>query len=176
MNSSNIDRRVVLGSLLIVFGAHFLLQAFPGTGYHFGILVPLAAFVILLGAYGAVAGFQHKTRETVLWSSMLGFVGVIVLLQATEVIRFGFATFVGAALAAVGLSILLSALLDAVEGIERRNALMWGAAAVAGGALVFLSGLDVFSAQTVDIIRKSTVGGLFVILGLAVLIKGGARK
>ena len=29
MNSSNIDRRVALGALLIVFGAHFLLQAFP---------------------------------------------------------------------------------------------------------------------------------------------------
>ncbi len=176
MNSSNIDRRVALGALLIVFGAHFLLQAFPQLGYHFGILVPLAAFVILLGIYGTVAGFQHKLRETVLWSSMLGFVGIIVLLQATEIIRFGFTTFVGAALGSVGLSILLSALFDAVEGMAQRHVLLWGVAAVAAGALVFLSGLDIFSAQTVDIIRKSAVGGLFLVLGLAVLIKGGTRK
>jgi len=176
MNSSNIDRRVALGALLIVFGAHFLLQAFPESGYHFGLLVPLAAFVILLGVYGAVQGFEHKQRETILWSSMLGFVGVIVLLQATEIVRFGFTTFVGAALASVGLSILLSALYDAVEGVARRNALLWGVVAVAAGAIVFLSGLDIFSPQVVDIIRKSTVGGLFLVLGLVVLIKGGNRK
>lgn len=176
MNSSNIDRRVALGALLIVFGAHFLLQAFPESGYHFGVLVPLAAFVILLGVYGIVTGFQHKQRETILWNSMLGFVGVIVLLQATEIMRFGFTTFVGAALASVGFSILLSALYDAGEGVARRNVLLWGAAAVAAGAVIFLSGLEIFSPQAVDVIRKSAVGGLFLVLGLAVLIKGGTRK
>ena len=56
MNSSNIDRRIALSALLIVFGIHFLLLAFPQTGYHFGILVPAAAYVIFLGLYGVVAG------------------------------------------------------------------------------------------------------------------------
>jgi len=35
MNSNNIDRRVALSTLLILFGVHFLLQAFPQTGYDF---------------------------------------------------------------------------------------------------------------------------------------------
>jgi len=176
MNNSTNDRRVALGALLIVFGAHFLLQAFPQSGYHFGILVPLAAFLMLLGVYGTVVGFQHRARETVLWSSMLGFAGIIMLLQATEIMRFGFTAFVGAALGSVGLSIVLSALLEAVEGTAQRHALLWGVVAVALGALVFLSGLDIFSLQTINIIRKSAVGGLFIVLGLAVLIKGGRQK
>jgi hypothetical protein len=176
MNSNNTDRRVALSALLIVFGVHFLLQAFPQTGYHFGILVPLAAFVILLGIYGVATGFQHNARETVFWSAMLGFVGIIVLMQVLEVIRFSFTAFAGAAVISVGLSILLSTLFDSVEGKTSRNGLTWGVVAVAVGSLVFLSGLDIFSAQAVDIIRKSAVGGLFLVLGLAVLIKGGTRK
>ncbi|HWQ21478.1 MAG TPA: hypothetical protein VN478_01975 [Clostridia bacterium] len=176
MNNSNIDRRVALSTLLIVFGIHFLLQAFPQTGYHFGILVPLAAFVILLGIYGVATGFQHDSRETVFWSGMLGFVGIIVLLQVLGVIRFSLTTFAGAAVVSAGLSILMSTLFDSVEGRTPRNGLIWGVAAVAIGSLAFLSGLDIFSVQVVDIIRKSAVGGLFLVLGLAVLIKGGTKK
>jgi len=67
-------------------------------------------------------------------------------------------------------------LFDSVEGKTSRNGLIWGVAAVAVGSIAFLSGLDIFSAQVVDIIRKSAVGGLFLVLGLAVLIKGGTKK
>ncbi|MHB8106665.1 MAG: hypothetical protein ACYDH4_04455 [Candidatus Cryosericum sp.] len=176
MNSNNVDRRVVLSTLLIVLGIHFLLQALPQTGYHFGILVPLAVFVVLLGIYGVATGFQRDARETVFWSAMLGFVGIIVLLQVLEVIRFSLTTFIGAAVIAAGLSILLSALLDSIESKTSRNRFIWGIVAVAAGSLAFLSGLDIFSAQVVDIIRKSAVGGLFLVLGLVVLIKGGTRK
>jgi len=176
MNSNNMDRRVALSALLIVFGVHFLLNAFPQSGYDFGILVPLAAFVVLLGIYGVVTGFQHNARETVLWSAMLVFVGIIVLLQVLGVIRFSFTTFVGAAVISAGLSILLSALFESVEGKTQRNGLMWGVVVVVVGLIAFLSGLDIFSAQVVDMIRKSAVGGLFLVLGLAVLIKGGTRK
>jgi hypothetical protein len=176
MNSNNIDRRVALSALLIVFGVHFLLEAFPQTGYHYGILVPLATFVILLGVYGVATGFQHNARETVFWSAMLGFVGIIVLMQVLGVIRFSLTTFAGAAVISAGLSILMSTLFDSVEGRTSRNGLMWGVVAVAVGSLAFLSGLDIFSTQVVDIIRKSAVGGLFLVLGLAVLIKGGTRK
>ncbi|MCX6085873.1 MAG: hypothetical protein NTX94_05515 [Caldiserica bacterium] len=176
MNSNNIDRRVALSALFIVFGVHFLLKAFPQAGYDFGILVPLAAFVVLLGIYGVATGFQHNARETVLWSAMLAFVGIIVLLQVLGVIRFSFTTFVGAAVISAGLSILLSTLFDSVEGKTPRNGLMWGVVAIVVGLIAFLSGLDIFSAQVVDIIRKSAVGGLFLVLGLAVLIKGGTRK
>ena len=176
MNSNNIDRRVALSTLLIVFGVHFLLQAFPQTGYDFGILVPLAAFVVLLGIYGVATGFQRDARETVFWSAMLGFVGIIVLLQVLAVIRFSLTTFVGAAVISAGLSILLSTLFDSIESKTSRNGLIWGVVAIAAGSLAFLSGLDIFSAQVVDIIRKLAVGGLFLVLGLAVLIKGGIRK
>jgi hypothetical protein len=176
MNNSNIDRRVGLSALLIVFGIHFLLLAFPRTGYHFGILVPAAAFVIFLGLYGVVTGFQQDTRDTVFWSSMLGFVGLIVLLQVLEAVRFSFTTLAGAAVISAGLSILVSSLLDSTRGTTSRNGLIWGILTVGVGAVAFLSGLDIFSAQVVDIIRKSAVGGLFLILGLAVLIKGGIRK
>ncbi|RIE07659.1 hypothetical protein [Candidatus Cryosericum odellii] len=176
MNSNNIDRRVALSTLLIIFGVHFLLQAFPQTGYHFGILVPLAAFVVLLGIYGVATGFQRDARETVFWSAMLGFVGIIVLLQVLAVIRFSLTTFVGAAVISAGLSILLSTLFDSIESKTSRNGLIWGVVAVAAGSIAFLSGLDLFSAQVVDIIRKSAVGGLFLVLGLVVLIKGGIRK
>ena len=75
-----------------------------------------------------------------------------------------------------GLSILLSTLFDSIESKTSKNGLIWGAVAVAAGSLAFLSGLDLFSAQVVDIIRKSAVGGLFLVLGLVVLIKGGIRK
>ncbi|HZL83145.1 MAG TPA: hypothetical protein VFB98_06670 [Candidatus Deferrimicrobium sp.] len=176
MNSNNIDRRVALSTLLIIFGVHFLLQAFPQTGYHFGILVPLAAFVVLLGIYGVATGFQRDARETVFWSAMLGFVGIIVLLQVLVVIRFSLTTFVGVVVISAGLSILLSTLFDSIESKTSRNGLIWGVVAIAAGSLAFLSGLDIFSAQVVDIIRKSAVGGLFLVLGLAVLIKGGIRK
>jgi len=176
MNSNNIDRRVALSTLLIVLGIHFLLQALPQTGYHFGILVPLAAFVVLLGIYGVATGFQRGARETVFWSAMLGFVGIIVLLQVLGVIRFSLTTFVGAAVISAGLSILLSTLFDSIESKASRNGLIWGVVAVAVGSLAFLSGLDIFSAQVVDIIRKSAVGGLFLALGLVVLIKGGSKK
>ena len=176
MNSSNIDRRVALSALLIVFGIHFLLQAFPQTGYNFSIFVPLALFVILLGIYGVATGFQRDARETVFWSAMLGFVGLIVLLQVLGVIRFSLTTFAGAAVVSAGLSILMSTLFDSVEGKTSRNGLIWGVAAVAVGSIAFLSGLDIFSTQVVDIIRKSAVGGLFLVLGLAVLIKGGTKK
>lgn len=176
MNSNNIDRRVALSTLLILFGIHFLLQAFPQTGYDFGILVPVAAFVILLGIYGVATGFQRDARETVFWSAMLGFVGIIVLLQVLGVVRFSLTTFVGAAVISAGLSILLSTLFDSIESKTSKNGLIWGAVAVAAGSLAFLSGLDLFSAQVVDIIRKSAVGGLFLVLGLVVLIKGGTRK
>ena len=176
MNSNNIDRRVALSTLLIVLGIHFLLQALPQTGYHFGILVPLAAFVVLLGIYGVATGFQRDARETVFWSAMLGFVGIIVLLQVLAVIRFSLTTFVGAAVISAGLSILLSTLFDSIESKTSRNGLIWGVVAVAAGSIAFLSGLDLFSAQVVDIIRKSAVGGLFLVLGLVVLIKGGIRK
>ena len=176
MNSNNIDRRVALSTLLIIFGVHFLLQAFPQTGYHFGILVPLTAFVILLGIYGVATGFQRDVRETVFWSAMLGFVGIIVLLQVLGVVRFSLTTFVGAAVISAGFSILLSTLFDSIESKTSKNGLIWGAVAVAAGSLAFLSGLDLFSAQVVDIIRKSAVGGLFLVLGLVVLIKGGIRK
>ena len=176
MNSSNIDRRVALRALLIVFGIHILLQAFPQTGYNFGILVPLAAFVMLLGIYGVATGFQRDARETVFWSAMLGFVGLIVLMQVLGVIRFSLTTFAGAAVISAGLSILMSALFDSIEGKTSRNGLIWGVAAVAVGSIAFLSGLDIFSAQVVDIIRKSAVGGLFLVLGLTVLIKGGTKK
>lgn len=176
MNSNNIDRRVALSSLLIVFGVHFLLQAFPQTGYNFGVLVPLAAFLILLGIYGTTTGFQQNARGTVFWSSMLSFVGIIVLVQVLGIIRFSFTTFVGAAVISAGLSILLSTLFDSVEGKTSRGGLVWGVVAVAVGSLTFLSGLDIFSAQVVDIIRKSAVGALFLVLGLVVLIKGGTRK
>ena len=176
MNSNNIDRRVALSTLLILFGVHFLLQAFPQTGYDFGILVPVAAFVILLGIYGVATGFQRDARETVFWSAMLGFVGIIVLLQVLAVIRFSLTTFVGAAVISAGLSILLSTLFDSIESKTSRNGLIWGVVAVAAGSIAFLSGLDLFSAQVVDIIRKSAVGGLFLVLGLVVLIKGGIRK
>jgi len=176
MNSNNIDRRVALSTLLILFGIHFLLQAFPQTGYDFGILVPVAAFVILLGIYGVATGFQRDARETVFWSAMLGFVGIIVLLQVLGVVRFSLTTFVGAAVISAGLSILLSTLFDSIESKTSKNGLIWGAVAVAAGSLAFLSGLDLFSAQVVDIIRKSAVGGLFLVLGLVVLIKGGIRK
>jgi hypothetical protein len=167
---------VALSTLLIIFGVHFLLQAFPQTGYHFGILVPLAAFVVLLGIYGVATGFQRDARETVFWSAMLGFVGIIVLLQVLAVIRFSLTTFVGAAVISAGLSILLSTLFDSIESKTSRNGLIWGVVAVAAGSIAFLSGLDLFSAQVVDIIRKSAVGGLFLVLGLVVLIKGGIRK
>jgi hypothetical protein len=176
MNSNNIDRRVALSTLLIVLGIHFLLQALPQTGYHFGILVPLAAFVVLLGIYGVATGFQRDARETVFWSAMLGFVGIIVLLQVLGVIRFSLTTFVGAAVISAGLSILLSTLFDSIESKASRNGLIWGVVAVAVGSLAFLSGLDILSAQVVDIIRKSAVGGLFLALGLVVLIKGGTKK
>jgi hypothetical protein len=176
MNSNNIDRRVALSTLLILFGVHFLLQAFPQTGYDFGILVPVAAFVILLGIYGVATGFQRDARETVFWSAMLGFVGIIVLLQVLGVVRFSLTAFVGAAVISAGLSILLSTLFDSIESKTSKNGLIWGAVAVAAGSLAFLSGLDLFSAQVVDIIRKSAVGGLFLVLGLVVLIKGGTRK
>jgi hypothetical protein len=176
MNNSSIDRRVVLSALLIAFGVHFLLQAFPQTGYHAGILVPLAVFVIFLGVYGVMTGFQQNARETVFWSGMLGFVGLIVLLQDLNVVRFGLTTFAGAAVIAAGLSILLSSLPGTAQGEMSRNGLMWGVAAVAVGSVAFLSGLEVFPAHVVDIIRKSAVGGLFVVLGLAVLIKGGTKK
>jgi len=176
MNSNNTDRRVALSTLLILFGVHFLLQAFPQTGYDFGILVPVAAFVILLGIYGVATGFQRDARETVFWSAMLGFVGIIVLLQVLGVVRFSLTTFVGAAVISAGLSILLSTLFDSIESKTSKNGLIWGAVAVAAGSLAFLSGLDLFSAQVVDIIRKSAVGGLFLVLGLVVLIKGGTRK
>jgi|GEM_PF-944140 len=176
MNSNNTDRRVALSTLLILFGVHFLLQAFPQTGYDFGILVPVAAFVILLGIYGVATGFQRDARETVFWSAMLGFVGIIVLLQVLGVVRFSLTTFVGAAVISAGLSILLSTLFDSIESKTSKNGLIWGAVAVAAGSLAFLSGLDLFSAQVVDIIRKSAVGGLFLVLGLVVLIKGGIRK
>jgi hypothetical protein len=176
MNNGNIERRVALSALLIVFGIHFLLQAFPQTGYHFGILVPAAAFVIFLGLYGVVTGFQQNARDTVFWSAMLGFVGLIVLLQVLEVVRFSFTTFAGAAIIAAGLSILVSSLLDSAQGTMSRNGLIWGILAVGVGLVAFLSGLNIFSAQAVDIIRKSAVGGLFLVLGLVVLIKGGRRK
>jgi hypothetical protein len=175
MNSNNIDRRVALSTLLIVLGIHFLLQALPQTGYHFGILVPLAAFVVLLGIYGVATGFQRDARETVFWSAMLSFVGIIVLLQVLGVIRFSLTTFVGAAVISAGLSILLSTLFDSIASKASRNGLIWGVVAVAVGSLAFLSGLDIFSAQVVDIIRKSAVGGLFLALGLVVLIKGGTK-
>lgn len=176
MNNSNIDRRIALSALLIVFGIHFLLLAFPQTGYHFGILVPAAAYVIFLGLYGVAAGFQQDARDTVFWSAMLGFVGLIVLLQVLEVVRFSFTTFAGAAIMAAGLSILVSSLLESTRGTMSRNGFVWGLLAVGVGAVAFLSGLDIFSAQVVDIIRKSAVGGLFLVLGLAVLIKGGIKK
>src|SRR5450830_734457 len=175
MNSNNIDRRVALSTLLILFGVHFLLQAFPQTGYDFGILVPVAAFVILLGIYGVATGFQRDARETVFWSAMLGFVGIVVL-QVLGVVRFSLTTFVGAAVISAGLSILLSTLFDSIESKTSKNGLIWGVVAVAAGSIAFLSGLDLFSAQVVDIIRKSAVGGLFLVLGLVVLIKGGIRK
>src|SRR5450830_1692872 len=126
MNSNNIDRRVALSTLLILFGVHFLLQAFPQTGYDFGILVPVAAFVILLGIYGVATGFQRDARETVFWSAMLGFVGIIVLLQVLGVVRFSLTTFVGAAVISAGLSILLSTLFDSIESKTSRNGLIWG--------------------------------------------------
>jgi len=107
---------------------------------------------------------------------MLGFVGIIVLLQVLEVVRFSLTTFAGAAVISAGLSILLSTLFDSIESKTSRNGLIWGVAAVAAGSIAFLSGLDLFSAQVVDIIRKSAVGGLFLVLGLVVLIKGGTRK
>jgi hypothetical protein len=132
--------------------------------------------VILLGIYGVATGFQHNARETVFWSAMLGFVGIIVLMQVLEVIRFSLTTFAGAAIISAGLSILMSTPFDSVEGRTSRNGLMWGVITVAVGSLAFLSGLDIFPAQVVDIIRKSAVGGLFLVLGLAVLIKGGKRK
>src|SRR5450830_1660459 len=144
MNSNNIDRRVALSTLLIV--------------------------------YGVATGFQRDARETVFWSAMLGFVGIIVLLQVLAVIRFSLTTFVGAAVISAGLSILLSTLFDSIESKTSRNGLIWWVVAVAAGSLAFLSGLDIFSAQVVDIIRKSAVGGLFLVLGLVVLIKGGTRK
>ena len=75
-----------------------------------------------------------------------------------------------------GLSILVSSLLDSTRGTMPRNGFVWGVLTVGVGAVAFLSGLDIFSAQVVDIIRKSAVGGLFLVLGLAVLIKGGIRK
>ncbi len=176
MNNGNFDRRVALSVLLIIFGIHFLLQAFPQAGYHAGILVPAAAYVIFLGFYGVVTGFQQNTRDTVFWSAMLGFVGLIVLLQVLEVIRFSFSTFVGAAVMSTGLSILVSSLLESSRGTVSRNGFVWGVLAVGVGAVAFLSGLDVFSAQVVDIIRKSAVGGLFLVLGVTVLVKGGSKK
>ncbi len=175
MNSNEIDRRVVLSGLLIAFGVHFLLQAFPQSGYHFGILVPLAVFVIFLGIYGAATSFHHGLRDSTFWSALLGFVGLIVLLQATDVIHFDFTTFAGTAIVAAGCAVLLASLLDATTGKPSRNGFLWGVLAIGVGVVVFLSGLEVFSQQTVDIIRKSTVGGLFVLLGLAVLVKGGKK-
>ncbi len=175
MNSNELDRRIVLSGLLIALGAHFLLEAFPGTGYHYSILVPLAVFVIFLGIYGTVTSFRKSQRDSVFWSALLGFVGIIVLLQAIDVIHFSFATFAGAAVVSAGCAILLSSMLDAATGKIARNGFLWGILTVAVGIIVFLSGLDIFSAQVITIIRKSAVGGLLVLLGLTVLVRGGKK-
>ncbi|HNW85079.1 MAG TPA: hypothetical protein PKH46_06120 [Candidatus Cryosericum sp.] len=176
MNSSGIDRRVVLGSLCIVFGVHFLLAAFPQSGYHFGVLVPLSAFVILVGIYGVVSGFHRQVRDMVFWSAMFSFLGIIVLLQVLNVVRFGLTTFAGAAILATGISILTAAMYDSVQGTPSRTSVVWGLGVALIGCLAFMSGLEVFSGQIVDIIRKSTVGVLLLVLGLAVLVRGGERK
>lgn len=175
MNNS-IDRRVALGALLVTLGSHFLLQAIPSSGYSFGIVVPIAAYVIFLGVYGAVSGFQRGARDSVFWSAILALIGVIVLLQALDVIRFSFTTFTGAVIIAAGLSVVVSNLPEPGQEGSFRTGFTWGALAIGVGVLVFLSGLEVIPAHAVSIIQKSAVGGLFLILGLVVLIKGGKQQ
>jgi len=175
MNSSGIDRRVVLGSLCIVFGVHFLLAAFPRVAT-IRRACPLSAFVILVGIYGVVSGFHRQVRDMVFWSAMFSFLGIIVLLQVLNVVRFGLTTFAGAAILATGISILTAAMYDSVQGTPSRTSVVWGLGVALIGCLAFMSGLEVFSGQIVDIIRKSTVGVLLLVLGLAVLVRGGERK
>jgi uncharacterized membrane protein HdeD (DUF308 family) len=176
VSNNNLDRRVALSALLVVFGIHFLLQAFPGTRYNFSLIVPFAAFVIFLGVYGVVTGYQQSSHDGVFWSALLGFVGIIVLLQATGIVRFSFTMFAGASIAAAGLSILLSAApgTDA-GGVSPKNSLLWGVLTVCAGVVVCLSGLQLFSQHTITMITRSAVGILFLVLGLAVLVKGGKK-
>ena len=102
--------------------------------------------------------------------------GIIVLLQVLNVVRFGLTTFAGAAILATGISILTAAMYDSVQGTPSRTSVVWGLGVALIGCLAFMSGLEVFSGQIVDIIRKSTVGVLLLVLGLAVLVRGGERK
>ena len=176
MSNNSLDRRVALSALLVVFGIHFLLQAFPGTTYTFNLIVPFAAFVVFLGVYGAVTGYRQRSHDGVFWSALLAFVGIIVLLQATGIVRFNFAMFAGASIVATGLAILLSVApgTDA-DGVSQKNSLLWGVLAVCAGAIVCLSGLQLLSQHTLATIMRSAVGVLFLVLGLVVLVKGGRK-
>ena len=82
----------------------------------------------------------------------------------------------GAAILATGISILTAALYDSVQGNPSKTSVVWGLGVVLIGCLAFMSGLEVFSGEIVNIIRKSTVGILLLVLGLAVLVRGGERK
>jgi hypothetical protein len=46
---------------------------------------------------------------------------------------------------------------------------------VCAGVVVCLSGLQLFSQHTITMITRSAVGILFLVLGLAVLVKGGKK-
>ena len=167
---SDLDARFTFGSLFVAFGISYILAYFATISLIWSFL---GLFLIFEGIYYTVKKVHSNRKDFSGYLSML-FIGVSILLFTFNIIQYSFSAFLASLFISIGLALLISG--GSFKFFMRE--IISGLVLICIGIIFFLPSVFHISENFYRLIRIYGFGGLFILLGLAVMLprKGGKKN
>ena len=167
---SDLDARFTFGSLLVAFGLSYILSHFATINSF--IWTFLGFFLIFEGVYYTVKKMYLKKKDVSGYLSML-FIGVSILFFTFNIIQYSFSAFLASLFISTGLALLISGGLFKFFMKE----IISGLVLICIGVIFLLPSVFHISEDFYGLIRIYGFGGLFILLGIIVMLpRKGDKK
>ena len=165
---SDLDARFAFGSLLVAFGVTYVLA-------HFAVIpiiwTFLGFFLIFEGTYYTIKKIYSNREDFSGYLSML-FIGISILLFTFNIIQYSFPALLASLFISVGLALLISGGL--LKFIIKET--IYGIVLICIGTIFLLPSVFHISENFYKFVRIYGFGGLFILLGIIIILPGKGDK
>ncbi len=167
----NIETRFTIGNLLVTFGLSYILSHFiPDVSF---TLTFLGLFLLIEGIFYSVKKVLLKEKDLASYLSML-FIGISFVLFALHILQYSFLMLITSIIISIGLALLISGGIFKYSSKE----IISGLTLLGIGIILLIPSFFHVSEKFYNYIRIFGFGGLFIILGIVIMLpkRGGKTE